>query len=443
MSVLIRNCERIISGLDPVNIINGPDILIEDGLVKEIGRINPTDHPDAVTVDGSGTLAMPGNVCSHHHYYSGLSRGIMAEIGPTPDFISTLQQLWWRIDRALDPESVYYSSLICSIDAIRAGTTSVIDHHSSPGCIHGSLDAIRDGFTKSGLRGMTCYEVTDRNGGMDEVEAGIAENLRFIARLEREKASGIPMMEAAIGGHAPFTIPDAGLEMLRAAVEESGRGIHMHIAEDLYDLSVSHHRYRRDLVVRLQEKGLIDNRSLLIHGLYLSDDDIDLLNDADGFLIHNARSNMNNHVGYCTRLPAVKNSALGTDGIGADMFEEFKFAFFKNRDAGLPLWPGDYLSTLNRGNEILKRYFGGRFGYIESGSTADIILLDYLSPTPLAAENFAGHLAFGLGSASVRTVVINGSVVMENREFPFDIEYVYREAAKHAKSVWERMNSID
>jgi cytosine/adenosine deaminase-related metal-dependent hydrolase len=108
---------------------------------------------------------MPGIVCAHNHFYSGLARGIMANIKPCPDFISTLKNLWWRLDRALDEESLYYSGLVCSLEAIKSGCTAVIDHHASPNYIAGSLNTLRRGFIEAGLRGITCYETTHRNGG--------------------------------------------------------------------------------------------------------------------------------------------------------------------------------------------------------------------------------------------------------------------------------------
>lgn len=442
--IIIKNAEKVIISLDPPVVVDGVDIVVTDDKVSAIGIDAGSMTAADKTIDASGCIVHPGLVCSHHHYYSGLSRGITAEIGPTPDFISTLQQLWWRIDRALDEESVYYSSLICSLDAIKAGTTAVIDHHSSPSYITGSLNAVKQGFVETGLRGMTCYEVTNRNNGDTEIAQGVEENIRFAKSLDSEKASksSFHLVEAAIGGHAPFTISDAGMQLMSDAVTETGRGIHLHIAEDLYDVSVSHHHYQKDLVVRLHDFGLINDRSILVHGLFLSNDDIEILNMQDGFLVHNARSNMNNNVGYNAMLPAVKNLVLGTDGIGADMYEELKFAYFKNRDSGGSFWPPEYLSALSRGNKILERYFLEQYGTVAPGFKADLVISDYNIPTPFTHENLAGHFAFGLGSSSVRTVLINGRIVLENREFPFDVQQIYKDAAKHAKQVWRRMDSL-
>ena len=249
-------------------------------------------------------------------------------------------------------------------------------------------------------------------------------------------------MEAHIGAHAPFTVPDAGLEMLREAVKTTGRGLHIHAAEDLYDVSYSHHWYGKDLLARLTQFDLIDSKTLVAHGLYLSKDDITLLNQRDAFLVHNARSNMNNHVGYNHHLSDIRNLALGTDGIGSDIFEEMKFAFFKHRDAGGPLWPDSFAKALANGNELMSRNFGAKFGLLEAGYKADLTICDYNSPTPLLADNIAGHIAFGMGSGSVHSVMVNGVMVYEDRQFNFDCDSIYAQARKAAASMWRRMDAL-
>lgn len=431
--------------LHPAKVSENIDIVIQDDVIIDVGYDLKYHYPQARTKEMHGRLVMPGNVCSHNHFYSGLSRGIQAHISPSPDFISTLKNLWWRLDRAIDEESLYYSGVICALEAIRNGCTAVIDHHASPGYIQYSLSSLRQAFLKVGLRGMTCFETTDRNGGFRELEAGIEENVRFAHEIDlaRETGSTPYLVEAHIGAHAPFTVPDAGLTMLREALRTTGRGLHIHAAEDVYDVSHSHHQYGKDLLVRLAEFDLIDRKTLVAHGLYLSDQDIKLLNSRDGFLVHNARSNMNNHVGYNQHLTAFNNLALGTDGIGSDMYEELKFAFFKHRDAGGLLWPESFALALSNGNELLSRNFNAKFGRIETGYKADLTICDYTPPTPFIAENIAGHLAFGMGSSHVHSVMVNGVMVYEDREFTFDCEPVFAEAKKVASALWQRMDTLD
>lgn len=444
MSMLILKNVTAVQ-LYPASVTENVDIAIEGDEIRDVGPALSQRYPQARVKEMHGRLVMPGIVCSHNHFYSGLSRGIQANIAPCPDFISTLKNLWWRLDRALDEESLYYSGLICSMEAIRSGCTAVIDHHASPNYIAGSLSQLRNAFLKVGLRGMTCFETTDRNGGLKELQAGVEENIRFAQEIDtaREKGHEPWLVEAHIGAHAPFTVSDDGLAMLREALKVTDRGLHIHAAEDRYDVSHSHHHYGKDLLARLAAFDLIDSKTLIAHGLYLSDDDIRLLNERDGFLVHNARSNMNNHVGYNHRLPEIRNLALGTDGIGSDMFEEMKFAFFKHRDAGGPLWPDSFARALSNGNGLLSRNFHAKFGRLEAGYKADLTICDYAAPTPLIANNIAGHIAFGMGSGSVHSVMVNGVMVYEDRQFSFDCEPIYVEAKKVAARLWQRMDALN
>ncbi|MGM0431293.1 MAG: putative aminohydrolase SsnA [Spirochaetota bacterium] len=443
MSITVITGATVI-GFSPGSVSENTDIVIQGEDITAVGKGAASSVQADNVIDATGKIVHPGMVCAHHHYYSGLSRGITANIPPSPDFISTLKHLWWRVDRALDEQSIYYSSMICSLDAIRCGTTSVLDHHASPAYIKGSLNQIKRGFEETGLRGMTCYEVTNRNGGEQETREGIQENIEFASQIDKEDDDlyAPHLVQAAIGGHAPFTISDAGMEQLADAIEQTGRGIHMHVGEGAYDTSISHHLYEKDLIRRLDDFGLLNKKGILVHGIHLSEADIELLNERDAFLVHNVRSNMNNNVGYNHRLPKVKNLALGTDGIGPDMFEELKVAFFKHRDAGGPWMPGAFLQALSNGNEILKRYFKRNFGQIAPGYAADLVISDYAAPTPMVPDNIAGHIAFGWSSNSVNTVIIDGKIVMENRQFPFDVQELYAKAAEEAQRVWNRVDQL-
>jgi len=439
--LLLRNARLM--QLSPPEITGGLDVLIDGNRIAQVGRDLDPGRAGVRTLDLAGDLLGPGLVCSHNHFYSALARGILADLKPAVDFVSTLQNLWWRLDRAIDEEILYYSALVGAIEAVRAGTTAVIDHHASPGFITGSLGVLRRAFEQVGLRGILSYEVTDRNGapGMRE---GVRENIAFAQELTRQRgsAAGGGLLEAAIGAHAPFTLGEEALALLAEAVRATGRGLHIHVAEDRYDSSASHHAYGMDIMQRLEAKGLLGPKAICVHGVHLTEADIRRLNEHDGFLVHNARSNMNNGVGYAVRLPAVRNAALGTDGMGSDMLEELKFAYFRHRDAGGPYGPADFLGLLSNGAVLLERYFGGRFLRVEEGAVADLVVYDYPSPTPLEAANLAGHCAFGLSSGSVKTVIVNGRPVYEGRRFPFALEPIYEKARQAARALWKRMDGL-
>jgi putative selenium metabolism protein SsnA len=445
MTLLLKNATVL--RLDPPQVRESTDVAIDGGLIAAVGPGAATPQRPDRTLDLAGKILMPGLVCGHTHFYSALARGVLARIAPSADFVSTLQNLWWRLDRAIDREILEASALAAALEAVQRGCTCVVDHHASPGFIEGSLDVIASCLERVGLRGVLCYETTDRNGP-DGAAAGIEENRRFARRVEAGRRAGATaaapaLVEATIGGHAPFTLCDETLEGLARVVRETGRGFHVHVCEDAYDASHSHHVHGLDPLARLAAHGLLSDRAIIGHGVHLGGPDRELLAQSGAFLAHNARSNMNNHVGYQHALPSMPRVALGTDGIGSDMIEECRTAFFKHRDAGGPLWPGDFARFLQAGNDLVQRCFGATFGSIEPGAAADLAVLAYRPPTPLVAENVAGHLAYGISSADVESVIVGGNFILEERRFPWDIGPVYAQARDAARKLWANMDALE
>ncbi|MBN2384450.1 putative aminohydrolase SsnA [bacterium] len=432
-----------LAGLWPVTVANGQDIVIEHDLVLEVGPGLAEKYAQAERIELDGKLVMPGLVCAHDHFYSRLARGMLAAIGPTPDFVSVLKNLWWRLDRALDRDIVTACVQIGVIEAIQAGTTAVIDHHASPACIEGSLSLIREVCEQFGLRSILCYEVTDRYGP-EKTEEALQESLTFARQIMRATETGPDpiLTEVAIGAHAPFTLSDQTLRRLAEIVSETDRGLHIHVAEDRFDVSDSHYRYGLGPLERLEQHGLLNERTICIHGVHLSNEELSRLNRANAFLVHNARSNMNNGIGYRDRLTTVKNSALGTDGLDADMLTELKMCYLKNRDEAGDFSPETAVQLLQRGNVLLERYFRRPFGRIAPGYVADLVCFNYHEPTPLEQANLAGHILFGLTSAEVDTVLINGRIVFRNGCFDFDVRPYYEQARHTAARLWSAMNAL-
>ena len=133
-------------------------------------------YPDDEILDAGGQLVMPAAICAHTHFYGAFARGMAIPGEPASNFPQILERLWWRLDKALTMEDVRYSALVCLVDAIRHGTTTLIDHHASPNAIEGSLSVIAEAVQEAGLRASLCYEVTDRDGP-ERMRAGIDENV--------------------------------------------------------------------------------------------------------------------------------------------------------------------------------------------------------------------------------------------------------------------------
>lgn len=407
------------------------------GTVVEVGKGLAAKRPGAKRVQGA--YLSPGLVLGHTHLYSALARGLMVGIEPSKDFAQQLGHLWWRLDRAIDLPILEASGLAGCADAAMCGVTSVVDHHAGPEAIEGSLSVLRKAYEEIGIRGLLCYETTDRNGA-EGGRAGVAENVRFAREIDADRKAGRePLVDGLIGGHASFTIGEETLGAMADAVKSTGRGVHIHLGEDKYDAVDSRHRFGADLVERMDRAGCLTRKSIVGHGVWLTRSEVELMNERGAYLAHNARSNMNNSVGYNGLLQDHAKVVLGTDGMSADMLEEFKFAAFRHRESQGPWWPGDFLKCLDRGNRLMEDYLGGAFGKVEAGARADLVLWDYEPPTPLVGENLAGHLAFGLSSRSVRSVMVNGKFVVEERKPAFDAARVGALGREQATRLWKRM----
>jgi len=425
-----------ILNFNPATVDINTDVAIEGNKIVAIGKKLTSQYPNAESIDLKEKIIMPGLVSSHNHFYSSLARGMLAKIKPSGNFVEMLENLWWKLDRALDDKLLYCSGMIGALDAIKSGTTAVIDHNSSPNFIKGSLSVLSEAFKENGLRGILCYEITDRHGktGMKD---GLEESLDFANSIE-----DTDLIEAAIGGHASFTLSDDSLKYISEVVKKTGKGFHIHVGEDKYDADHSEENYSKSILERLDSFNLLNDKSILAHGVWLNEKDLQILNKRKSFLVHNPRSNMNNNVGYLKTIVEVKNLAIGTDGIGADMFEETRFAYFKSKEENLNLSPSDFVNFLWSGNKILERYFNQKFGKVAKDYTADLIICDYNSPTPLTKENAAGHFLFGFSSQNVESVIINGRFVYCDRAFPIVINRVYNKSKKSAIKLWKKMDEL-
>jgi putative selenium metabolism protein SsnA len=421
----------IVTSLDPVQVADG-DLWVEDGRVAATG--------DGVRIDSDGVLVVPGNVCAHTHLYSALARGMPYALEPPRNFVEILQRVWWRLDRALDEESVQASALAGGMEALLSGTTTLVDHHASPNAIDGSLDVIADALGSLGVRSVLCYETTDRDGA-ERAQAGLEENRRWLERVRREQP---PLARGLVGAHASFTLCDETLAACAGAAHEFATGLHVHAAEDGADERDAMARQGVRVVERLARAGALDERTLLAHGVHLDGSETAAVGAAKATVVHNARSNMNNAIGRAPVEAFDGRLALGTDGIGSDMFEESHAAYFRLREddvgAGAD-WP---LARLADSSRLAARLFDEPLlGTLQLGAPADLVVLDYPAPAPVRAQSFAGHWIFGLSSRHVRDVMVAGEwVVTDRRLTRVDAAELAAGASAQAERLWQRLDGV-
>jgi putative selenium metabolism protein SsnA len=383
--------------------------------------------------DLNGKIVLPGLVNAHTHLYSTLSRGMPQPKTAPKNFLEILKKVWWRLDRALDDETIYYSALIGGIEAVKNGTTTFIDHHASPNAISGSLNIIKEALQKVGMRGVLCYEVTDR-GGRKKRDDGLYENDQFIRENKQN-----PFFRGLVGAHASFTLNNQSLELCGDLANAHNVGVHIHVAEDGCDVDDAKKKYKKNIIERLAEKNILRNQTILAHCIHLSEKEFSFLKKTDVVFAHNPRSNMNNKVGYSPIHQFNNRGMIGTDGFPSDMFEESKIAFFKRQDSQFPQTI-DFAQLISGGQQYISSLFGKKFGSFEKNSVADLVIMDYIPPTSMTTENILGHYLFGMRSSNVESVMIGGKWVVKNRTvLGVDVERAYHESEKKSKKMWIKM----
>ncbi len=445
--MLITN-GKIITWERENRILEGQALYVADGKIAAIGpeAALKARYPQAEKLDAGGQYVMPGNICTHTHFYGAFARG-MAIPGEAPArFSEILKKLWWPLDLALDEDAVAYSALVCLIDAIKHGTTTLFDHHASPNFIDGSLDVIAEAVMQSGLRASLCYEVTDRNGEAG-AKAGIAENARFIKKLQSNPA---PTLAAAFGLHAPLTLSDATLEASRAAAP-AGTGFHLHVSESIDDgqyVAGIEHGWPVDW---LNEHGILGPNTIIAHGVHLDDLEIEQLAETGTWVTHQPRSNMNNAVGVAqveAMLAKGVRVGMGNDGFSNAMWEEWKAAYLLHKLAHEDprRMNGSTVVEMAVYNNaaLASLYFPcAPLGVIQPGAAADLIFVDYHPYTPLTPGNLPWHILFGFHESMITTTIVDGQILMRNRQLlTLDEEAIAAEARKLAPQVWERYEDL-
>ncbi|MBS3873607.1 MAG: putative aminohydrolase SsnA [Firmicutes bacterium] len=413
------------------------DTIMAVGSTSDLRR----QYPLAEFIDAEGGLIMPGMQNVHTHTYSTFARGMSLKDAPPTNFTEILSRLWWRLDQALDLDGVYYSAVIHFLDCIKNGTTTVLDHHASPNAISGSLRAIARAAADVGVRSNLCYEVTDRDG-IERAAAGLAENESYIVHCQTQAD---PMSTATFGLHASFTVGD---DTLRQAADMSARlgvGVHLHVAEDMADVThcLSHHQ--KNVVERLHSFDLLGSQTMAAHCVHIVDAEMELLAATGTNVAHNPESNMGNAVGCAPvreMLAAQVRVGMGTDAYTADMFEGVKVANllhkFNRRDPSAA-W-GEVPQLIFKNNrQITANYFAKQLGELAPGAFADVIIIDYAPPTPLTASNFYGHLLFGVSGGLVNTTIVGGKVRMRDRQLQgVDEKALAGEARRFAALLWDK-----
>lgn len=397
------------------------DIWVEEGSDRKIHFSDPGKKAKTV-LDCNGMYLTKSFAVGHHHVYSALARGMGVPKKNPDNFYEILEYIWWTLDKCLSPEMIEYSALTTAMACAKAGSTFVIDHHASPNAIEGSLGIIADAFEKVGVSHLLCYEITDRDG-QAKAKKGLAETRNYMKNHQ-----------GLIGLHASFTVGEKTLEKAVEMMYEFDSGIHVHVAEDKFDQTHSLQHYKKRVVQRFFEAGVLDSpKTILGHCLHLDKKERKMIGSTPCWVVQNMESNLNNRVGRFSAEGLGQRIMLGTDGMHSDMLQSAKAAFFAGQGFDTITYPGTY----ERFRNVHEYLNSNRF--IGDGEN-NLVVLNYDSPTEFNSNNFYGHFLFGLSSNHVRHVISDGKLIVKDRCITtVDEERILKRSRELSKQLWKKM----
>ena len=420
------------------------DLVISNGRISDIAKKEFTgsflhsqqdsDH----TINAGGRVVTVPVINFHDHFYSRLAKGLPLN-GPMGNFKDILHNLWWKLDIMLDPEMICASAQMAALESIRNGVTYIFDHHSSPNSAEGSLQIISEVLRESGLRGVLCFESTDRNGKTLS-EKAITENINFL------KNSTDKNIKSILGLHASFTLDDDTLIRASELVNEYGTGIHIHLCEDKADREESLSRFNKFPVDRLLHFHLLNDKSILAHGIYLTNEDYKSIANRGSAIVYNTDSNLNNAVG----LPEFSRTAsdipvlCGTDGMSSNPTRSLKQLFLLTRYQGITFNESfDYVKKVYFDQvDFIKKYFSD-FPSLNINDRADMIVWDYVPPTPFSKENFWGHFIYGILERPIHSVIQNGNILMKDFRITFNDSEYQKNIVAQGKRLYNKISEIN
>ena len=448
----MKNTYAITDGI----IFTGNDVLKNHALViknKTIEKIVPQSELDQniEKISADGRLIVPGFVNAHHHFYSALATGLA--VAPCSNFLDVLENLWWKLDAALTIDDVRLSAKWTIAQCVKNGVTTVFDHHASYNAIPDSLNSIKSEIESAGIRGVLCFETSDRNGEGKAVEA-INENVCFEESENVKKLFGL---------HAAFTISDKTFEKIEKCAWGNA-GFHIHCAEGIIDVESANGK----LIDRLDKFSILQSDSLLIHGIHLRDDELKIIAEKKSTLVHCPDSNMHNGVGNFDLVNANKigvKIAAGTDGMYSNMLRAYKTAYELARSlAEKPNVGFDETFRMYKNTQELQSTFFSQAhhdvslgtsadcnqkknpptpfkkGGLSNGNRADIAILDYRPHTSISIDNIWGHLLYGAAEMPVFGTIAGGKILYWDNKLKYlDEEKLAEECRTASGELWQKL----
>ena len=409
--------------------------VVFDELIHEVGEMKNFKYKGYQIIDGKGQLLLPNFVCAHSHIYSIFARGLSLPFNPH-NFQEILDQMWWKLDSKIDNQITYYSGIAAGSEFLLNGVTTIIDHHASGTEILGSLSSLKKALDNTlHLRSILCFETSDRY----PVDECIKENISFANRYHTSTVNGL------FGMHASMSLSNETLKKISRKLKDLP--IHIHVAESDMDVIDSHQKYDMEILERLDKYHLVNKDSLIVHGVYISDKELDIVKNRGAYMVVNPSSNLNNAVGITDIKRFLDKDIpvmVGNDGLSSSMAIEYQNALYlthlKN-ESPTALNISHILKMINNAYEYVGRRLDIKIGKIQNGFVSDFMLVPYTPFTDMNNSNAFGHIFYGLFPnfrpndvyVSGKNLVKNG--VLSSKKVKNELQI----ANKYSAELWKRV----
>ena len=420
------------------------DKYIEDGYVVfdkkivKVGEMKSFKNDGYQLIDAKGQMLLPNFVCAHSHIYSIFARGLALPFNPK-NFQDILDQVWWKLDSQIDNEITYYSGIAAGSEFLLNGVTTIIDHHASGTEIIGSLTSLKKALNNTlHMRSILCFESSDRYPIKDCTK----ENMSFANKNHTEFVSGL------FGMHASMSLSDSSLKLISKKLNNTP--IHIHVAESDVDENDCLEKYGTNIISRLDKYNLINKDSLIVHGVFMNDEELDIIKNRGAYIVVNTTSNLNNAVG----IPDIKKYMehnipvmIGNDGLSSSMATEYLNAMYlthlKNSNP-TAMNIGHIFDIINNAYSYVGRRLGINIGKIREGYVSDFMLIPYTPFTEMNSNNAFGHVFYGLfPNFRPNDVFVDGSRLVKNGELTSKkAKAELIESRKYSEKLWKKVKEI-
>ena len=408
------------------------DILIEDGCIKKIlpsgtaATVERYGKEGTEIMDCTGKQAFPGFINMHTHAAMSLMRGMEEDVV----FQDWLQKIW-QIEKSVDHDFVYWGTKVAALEMIKTGTTTFNDQYWH-------LEAARQAALELGVRPVLSYVVLDRNSA-EESERQKEQCLKMYEESKDSKDRAI----FQVAFHAIYSVSEEMILWTSEFAKKNNLALHIHLSETSKEVSDCKQAHGGlSPVEYLESLGVLNERTIAAHTLWLSDNDVRILGERKVTCVHNINSNTKLTSGYRFRYNELRdagaNICIGTDGCASsnnlDMLEAMKTSAliqkaWREDPKAMPIDELVSMATIN-GAKALRI----NTGKIEEGAEADILIVDTDNTFFLSPGSFLANFIYSAHSDCIDSVIAGGRFVMKNRVVKGEKEII-----ENARKVLERI----